>query len=202
MSGLIWVGFVMAHMLGNVLLFVGSDAYNQYSHALTSGKIIYVVEGALLFSILSHIIMGVRLTLKNKGSKGSRYHVAAAGEKKVSVASRTMIFHGSVILFFVIYHLITFKFGTYYETKVDGVVMRDIHRLVVEVFSNPAAVAGYLFCLFLLALHLSHGVGSLFQSFGWNSRAHDKRIKCLSMIYAIIVGGGFMIQPIYVYFTN
>jgi succinate dehydrogenase / fumarate reductase cytochrome b subunit len=202
LSGFIWVGFVMAHMLGNLLLFVGSDAYNEYGHALTSGKIIYVAEAALIFSLLTHVFMGMRLTLKNRAAKGARYHVQASGEKKVSWSSRTMVFHGAIILFFVIYHLITFKFGTYYETTVNGVVMRDIHRLVVEVFANPAYVAGYIVCLILLTAHLSHGVGSLLQSFGLNSRAHEKKRQAISCLYALVVGGGFIAQPIYVYFMN
>jgi succinate dehydrogenase / fumarate reductase cytochrome b subunit len=202
LSGLIWVGFVMAHMLGNLLLFIGPDAYNEYSHLLTSGKLIYVAEGALIFSLLTHVVMGIRLTIKNKVAKGSRYHVQAAGEKKVSWSSRTMIFHGAIILFFVVYHLITFKFGPYYETTYNGVVMRDIHRLVVEVFSDPMYVLGYIFCLLILTAHLSHGVGSLVQSFGLNSRAHEKTVKRLSLAYALVVGGGFILQPIYVYFIN
>lgn len=202
LSGLVWVGFVMAHMLGNLLLFVGPDAYNEYSHALTSGKIIYLVEAALIASLLSHVLMGVRLTIINRGAKGQRYHVQASGSKRVSLASRTMIFHGAIILFFVIYHLITFKFGTYYEASHNGVVMRDIHRLVVEVFSNPGYVAGYIFCLVILTAHLSHGVGSMLQSFGLNSRAHERKVKFASMVYALVVGGGFILQPIYVYFLN
>lgn len=202
LSGLIWAGFVMAHMLGNLLLFAGAEVYNSYSHALTSGNIIYVAEAALVFSLLAHVFMGIRLTLKNRGSKGTRYHVQAAGEKKAPWSSRTMILHGSIILFFVINHLLTFKFGTVYMTTVHGVEMRDIYRLVVEIFAHPAYVVGYLICMMLLTAHLSHGVGSLFQSFGLNSRAHDKKIKLLSLTYAFIVGGGFLIQPIYVYFLN
>lgn len=202
LSGLIWVGFILAHMSGNLLLFVGADAYNEYSHALTSGKLIYLVEGALVFSLLSHVFMGIKLTLKNRCAKGVRYHHQACGEKKVSWASRTMIFHGAIILFFVVNHLLTFKYGPYYETTLNGIVVRDIHRLVVEVFSNPGYVAGYIFCLLILMAHLSHGVGSLFQSFGLNSRAHDKRIKFCSIVYALLVGGGFIAQPIYVYLLN
>ena len=102
LSGFIWVGFVMAHMLGNLLLFIGPDAYNEYSHTLTSGKIIFIVEAALGLSIFLHIFTGIRLTIKNKNAKGTPYHSISSGEKKVSLASRTMIFQGSVILFFII----------------------------------------------------------------------------------------------------
>lgn len=202
LSGLIWVGFVMAHMLGNLLLFVGADAYNSYSHALTSGNIIYIAEGALIFSLVSHVLMGIRLTFKNRAARGSQYHIQAKGEKKTTWASRTMMFHGSITLFFVIYHLITFKFGTYYTTTVHGTEMRDIYRLLVEVFSNPAYVVGYTICLLFLMAHLSHGISSLFQTFGISNRAHDKKIRLAGLTYAFIVGGGFLIQPIYVYFLN
>lgn len=202
MSGLIWVGFVMAHMLGNLLLFVGSDAYNSYSHALTSGNIIYIAEAALIFSLLTHVVMGIRLTLKNRMARGSQYHVKPSGDKKGTLASRTMMFHGSITLFFIIYHLITFKFGTYYTTTVHGTEMRDIYRLLMEVFSNPIYVIGYTICLFFLMAHLSHGVSSVFQTFGINNRAHDKKIRLAGLTYAFIVGGGFLIQPIYVYFLK
>lgn len=201
-SGLIWVGFVMAHMLGNLLLFVSAEAYNVYGHNLTSGNIIYLVEGALIFSLSAHVIQGILLTLKNRKAKGTQYHVQAAGNKKTPWASRTMIFHGTIILFFVIYHLITFKFGTYYSVIINGTEMRDLYRLVVEVFSNPVYVVGYAICLLLLTAHLSHGVASMFQSFGFNNRAHDKKIRMVGLVYAFIVGGGFLIQPIYVYFLN
>ncbi len=202
LSGLIWVGFVMAHMLGNLLLLVGADAYNEYSHLLVSGKIIYIAEGALIFSLLTHIFTGIKVSLKNKCAKGTPYHVQASGSKKVTLASRTMIFQGTLILFFLVYHLITFKFGTVYETTINGVVVRDIHRLVVEVFSNPVYVIGYIFCLIILMLHLSHGVSSLFQSLGLSNRTYEKRIKFIGAVYALVVGGGFIIQPIYVYFLN
>jgi succinate dehydrogenase / fumarate reductase cytochrome b subunit len=201
-SGLVWVGFVMGHMLGNLLLFVSPEAYNEYGHALTSGKLIYVVEAALILSILSHVFMGIRLTLKNRVAKGVRYHAAPKGEKRGSWASQTMIFHGSIILFFVISHLLTFKFGGGGTVTVDGVVMRDLHGMVVEVFSNPLYVGGYIVSLLLLAAHLSHGVGSMLQSFGLNSRAHEKKVKIISIVYALIVGIGFISQPVYVYLAH
>ncbi len=201
-SGLIWSGFVLVHMLGNVLLFVGSDAYNSYSHMLTSGKMVYLIEAILIWSLVTHMVMGIKLSIKNKSARPLAYAVSPVKEKSATIASRTMIIHGPLLLFFIIYHLITFKFGSYYETTVDGVVMRDIFKLVVEVFSEPMYVLGYVICMILLGTHLSHGVSSAFQSFGLNHRAYENKIKCAGYLYATLVMGGFIAQPLYVFFFN
>jgi succinate dehydrogenase / fumarate reductase cytochrome b subunit len=125
-----------------------------------------------------------------------------SGAKGVSLASQTMAIQGTLILVFVITHLIGFKFGAYYETTVNGVVMRDLHRLVVEVFSNPVAVAWYVIALILLGMHLSHGFGSIFQSLGLRTRSNAEKLNKLSWAYAVIVAGGFLSQPIYVFLTR
>ena len=89
-SGLVWAGFVMAHMAGNLLMFVSADAYNAYGHALVSGNIIYVAEAVLILALITHVFCAVSLTLHNRSARPNRYAVAASGEKKVSGASRTM----------------------------------------------------------------------------------------------------------------
>lgn len=202
LTGLVWVGFVLAHMLGNLLIFVSPEAYNSYGHALTSGNIIYIAETVLVVALVSHVFLAISLTIANKKSRASRYAMSPNGAKGSSVASNTMAIHGIITLFFIIYHLITFKFGSYYETTVHGVVMRDLHRLVLEVFQNPLYVVGYIVCLGLLGLHLKHGSSSVFQSFGILTRSNEKTVKCLSSAYAAIVTLGFLSQPIYVFLFN
>ena len=107
---------------------------------------------------------------------------------------------GSVILAFIIIHLATFKYGTYYETTVNGVVMRDLTRLVFEVFQSPVYLAWYLVALVLLGFHLRHGVGSVFQSFGWMNGRYQPALRKASLFYALVVAAGFISQPLYVYF--
>jgi len=107
---------------------------------------------------------------------------------------------GSILLVFLISHLATFKYGTYYETTVGGVAMRDLHRLVTEIFKQPGYVAWYVVALIFLGFHLSHGVGSAFQSFGALNDRWSQKIKHLSWAYAGLVAAGFLAQPIYVYF--
>jgi succinate dehydrogenase / fumarate reductase cytochrome b subunit len=201
-SGLIWAGFVLAHMAGNLLIFVSADAYNSYGHAITSGNIIYVAEVVLLLALILHVYMAFSLTIQNRAAKDTRYAVAASGKKKVTLASRTMAIQGSLILAFVIYHLITFKFGVHYETTVNGVVMRDLAKLMFEVFQSPTYVIWYVVCLILLGYHLSHGIGSSFQSLGLMEGTYRNTWKKLSYGYAVIVALGFIAQPLYIFFAH
>lgn len=198
-TGLVWAGFVLAHMAGNLLIFISHDAYNAYGHALTSGKLIYVAEAVLIFSLIAHIYTAISLTVANKAAKPSRYAVAAGGKKKVTIASRTMAIHGLLILVFIILHIATFKFGTYYETTVNGVVMRDLARLMAEVFQSAGYVAWYVVALILLGFHLSHGVGSSFQSLGLMEGTYRNLWRGLSYCYAAVVVLGFIAQPIYLF---
>lgn len=200
LAGLIWAGFVFAHMAGNLLIFVSPEVYNLYSYALTSGKILYVAEAILVLALIVHVYLALNLTLQNRSAKGSRYAVKATGNKKARFASTTMGIQGSVILVFIILHVATFKYGTYYETTVNGVVMRDLARLFTEIFQNPGYVVWYVVALVLLGFHLSHGVGSVFQSFGWMNGRYQPLLRKISVIYAVVVAAGFISQPVYVYF--
>lgn len=201
LSGLIWAGFVLSHMAANLLIILSPQAYNSYGHMLTSGSFIYVAETVLVLAIITHVVCGVSLTKENLAARGgSRYAVTPNGDKGTSLASKTMAQQGALILAFIISHIATFKFGVYYETNVGGVVMRDLHRLVVEVFKQPGYVAWYIICLILLGFHLSHGVGAIFQSLGLRNDKYACLIKRLSLFYAIIVAAGFLVQPIYVFF--
>lgn len=197
-TGLIWAGFVLTHMIGNMLLFVGPDAYNSYSHALTSMELIYVAEAVLVIALLVHIYCAISLTLHNRGAKDQKYAVKAK-TKKPAFASSTMGIQGTIVLVFIISHLITFKYGTVYQTTVGGVPMRDLARLVVEVFQSPGAVAWYVVALVVLFFHLSHGFSSSFQSLGLMTGTYRKPLRSLSWAYAIIVAAGFISQPLYAY---
>lgn len=201
-TGTIWAGFAFVHMAGNLLIFVSADAYNKYGHSITSGPMLYVVEAVLLLSLIPHVLTGIALTFTNMHSKQSRYAVSGSGDKATSFISKTMGPQGLLLLFFIISHLLSFKYGTYYETTVGGVVMRDLHRLIVENFQNPGFVGWYLVSLTVLGLHLSHGVGSVFQSSGLLTKRNQKAVKCISVLYALVVASGFISQPIYVYFFS
>lgn len=197
--GLVWTLFVFAHMAGNLLIFAGAETYNKYGHAITSNKpLLFFAEAVLILSLIVHVVLAIQLTRENRKAKPLKYAVGASSQKTVSPASKTMIFHGVILLFFIISHLLTFKYGTVYTVTYDGVEMRDLHKLIVEVFQQPGFVVGYVFCLILLGAHLSHGTSSVFQSLGLNHPSYTPKIKAIGFLYAFVVTAGFIAQPIYV----
>lgn len=203
LTGLVWMGFVFTHMAGNMLLLFSADSYNAYGHAIVSNKLLlYSAEVVLLLALIVHVVTAISLTIDNRAAKKNRYAVQPSGTKSTSWASRNMGLQGSLILFFIINHLITFKYGVVYETTVDGVQMRDLSRMLFEVFAQPGYVIWYVICLIILMFHLSHGVHSIFQSFGFLERKMQAGLKTFAWIYALVVVGGFLSQPLYVFFFH
>lgn len=198
-SAIVWLTFVMAHMAGNFLLFVSRQAYNSYSHLLVSGKLIYAMEGIFLLALVIHGLLALWLTYDNMKAKPQGYAVQPQGAKAPTLASQTMAIQGPIILVFIIMHLIQFKFGPVYQDP-ENPAMRDVYRVVVESFHQPMFMAWYVVAVIILFFHLSHGVTSIFQSLGIRKEAYIKGIEVFSLAYAIIVGGGFIVQPIFVYF--
>ena len=199
LTGLVWLGFVLTHMLGNLLIFVGADTYNSYSHALVSNPFLILAEALLVVTLALHIFSGIKLTIENKLARSQKYAMPSNGEKAARFQSKFMIFHGSILLVFIILHLITFKYGEHYTTTVHGVEMRDIHRLVIEVFQNPIYVAWYCVALISLGLHLSHGFFSSLATAGIYSPKYAGAISKFGYVYAVLVSVGFISQPVYVY---
>lgn len=206
-TGLVWMGFIFTHMAANMLILFSSDYYNSYGHAIVANKpLLFFAEFVLVAAMIIHVVCAISLTRKNRiaqgATSGSRYVSTPSGQKASSWASQYMAVQGSLILVFIILHLITFKYGNYYETTVNGVVMRDLHKLVLEVFQSPTYVVWYIVCLVLLMFHLSHGASSIFQSFGFLERKMQSSIKKLAWVYAVIVIAGFLSQPLYVFVLN
>jgi succinate dehydrogenase / fumarate reductase, cytochrome b subunit len=201
-TAVVWALFVMVHMLGNMLIFVGAEAYNKYSHALISNPIIYVLEAFLTAVLLYHAVTGITLYVRNSRTKPKFYAVTPVRVKSASIASRTMVYTGSIILAFVIWHLITFKWGPVYTVTYNGVEMRDIFKLVIEKFQEPFYVAGYTVVMVLIGMHLYHGVQSIFQSLGISHPRYNKFIKCFGYTYAVVVALGFISQPLYIFLAR
>lgn len=202
LTGLVWSGFVLSHMAGNMLILVGADAYNRYGHAIVSNPALYLAEAVLVIAMLVHMGFAIQLTLENRKARGTKpSQQPSACEKRASFASRTMILSGLLIFVFLITHLKTFKYGPHYTTTINGTEMRDLHKLIVEEFHEPLEVGWYLFSLLVLGLHLSHGVSSLFQTFGLGS-VRNCAIKKLGWAFAAIVVLGFISQPLVIFFQR
>jgi succinate dehydrogenase / fumarate reductase cytochrome b subunit len=160
------------------------------------GGLLYVIEGVLAVIFALHLGLAVKLNIENAKSRG-KYSLKTKTGRGTTFMSQTMPYTGLVLLAFLILHLLNLKFGSYYETQVDGVVMRDIYKTTMEYFLSPVNTGWYVFAMICAAIHTAHGFSSAFQSLGWNSGRYFKNVKRLSYLYAIIVGGGFAFLSIW-----
>ncbi len=200
LTGLAWSLFVLTHMAANLLILFDAEAYNKYSHALISNPLIYIAEAGLVLTLLVHIVSGVTVTYGNWKARPLKSAMAPSGDKAPRFQSKWMAYHGTLLLVFIVWHLVTFKYGKPYYVTYDGVEMRDLHRLVLEVFQIPFYVGFYLACMVAVGFHLSHGFYSAFATLGLFHPRYSPMISKFGYVYAFIVAAGFMSQPIYVFF--
>ncbi|MDJ0901839.1 MAG: succinate dehydrogenase cytochrome b subunit [Xenococcus sp. MO_188.B8] len=195
--------FVGVHMLGNLVLFASPDAYNQLAHFINSwGILLFLFEIFLLGIVIIHAWLGIVIRIKSERSRPIKYKMLkSAGEpSKQSLSSRSMIVTGLVLLVFLVFHLSSFKFGTYYSTSVNGVVMRDLAKLVIETFRNPVYTFGYLGVMILLGLHLRHGFWSAWQSLGLLSSTWSSVVYIIAFFLASLIAIGFLVLPLAIFF--
>ena len=188
--------FMVLHVSGNMLLFLGPQAYNLYTYHVEKNPVTPIVEVLLIIGFVIHVYLGITLTLQNRAARGtSPARRPTSWLKAASFPARSMILTGLLIFVFVILHLMTFKFGPRYEVTYDGVVMRDLYRLVIERLSDPLYAAWYLFSMVVLGAHLSHGFSATMQSLGI-SGVRNPKVKRAGLALAFLIAAGFFSQPI------
>jgi succinate dehydrogenase / fumarate reductase cytochrome b subunit len=200
LTGLLLTGFLVFHLAGNLLLFFGPAEFNEHAHALISNPLVVPAEIGLLAVFLLHAVKATLNFLANRKARPRRYEVKtwAGGASRKSWASATMIASGLFVFAFVPFHLVTFKYGAYYASAEAGV--RDLHRLMVEVFQRPVYVAFYVVAMAVVGLHLRHGVSSSLQSLGLIPDRWIRTVLRLCLGLALLVGGGFALIPVYIFF--
>ena len=195
LTGLLLIAFLVTHMLANLLVIFDRDGYNAYSHHLTSNPLIYLAELGLLLFFVGHFVSGILVWWRNRAARPTGYQLKVRADRtgRKSLASTTMIASGVVMLVFVPLHIATFKFGPYYATA-DG-QMRDLYRLVIEVFHSPFYTLWYLVALPILGTHAWHGFGSGFESLGVS---YSKELRRAGQALAVVLTLGFLAVPFYV----
>lgn len=188
-TGLLLVGFVLIHMLGNLQIFLGPDTLNHYGELLrTLPELLWAARLVLLAAVVLHIASALRLTAENRAARPERY--AKSATVQVGIAPRTLILSGLVIAAFVVYHLLHFTFlvtHPEFAHLVDAKGRHDVYAMVVAGFSDPGISAFYALANVLLAMHLSHGVGSLFQTLGLATPRWRPRLDRLGAALAWII---------------
>lgn len=188
-TGLAFCGFLVAHLAGNLTIYGGKAAFNAYADKLHSlGVLVYVFELGLLALALIHVPFGLLLFYQNTKARPVRYKVNKSGGGR-TIGSATMPYTGIFLLIFIIFHLMNFTFADKTGTT--------IYEIVASAFSNPLYVAYYILAMIVAAVHVSHGLWSAFQTIGASHPKYMPAIRTLSLIFALVVGLGFGLLPIY-----
>lgn len=190
-TGIILAGFVIAHLLGNLQIFLGPDQFNGYARTLRHlPELLWPARIVLLISVILHIWSSLQLAVTKSEARPSRY--TRWKTSGTSYASRTMYWSGPIIAAFVVYHLMQFTFG------VGGTPYNafDAYGNVISGFRNPAVSFFYIFAMALLCLHLRHGLWSLFQTLGFYHPRHTPRIHRAASLVSLFIFFGFVSIPI------
>lgn len=192
--------YVFIHMLGNLLILSGPSAYNRYAHSLHEFPLFVLLELGLLIFFLLHILLSLLLQIKNKAARGEvSYSHPVKGEKNPALIHRFLWFQGVVLLVFLIFHLWSFKFGPYYETLVEGEVLRDIYKLVSFNFKKPFYTIAYSVVLLVLSLHLLRGIPASFKTLGLSHPRGIVFVERLAILFTAVVVFGFLAPIWYVF---
>lgn len=203
LSGFFLLFFLLQHFVINFLSVLSADAFNEVSHFMgTSPLIQYFLQPVLLFGVIFHLGMGIRLELQNKKARPVKYAMNKPGENS-SWMSRNMIFTGGMIFLFLALHFYDFWIPEIKDKFIDGIWDNPTkyYEHLVHKFADPVRVGIYVLAFVFLALHLLHGFQSAFQSVGFNHRKYTPIIKKLGTLYAIIIPLGFIFIAIF-HFIN
>ena len=189
-TGVLLFLFVIAHLLGNLQIFAGPKALNDYAKMLHDlGPLLWVARIGLLAIFALHVITAIRLSKANKAARPVAY--AKESTVQASFASRSMLFSGLSLLAFVIYHLMHFTVGAVHA---DDVALKgadfNVYAMVVASFSRMPVLIAYVAFQALLFLHLNHGLQSFAQTLGWNHARYTPMVKSLSSVLAAAIAGG------------
>jgi succinate dehydrogenase / fumarate reductase cytochrome b subunit len=188
-TGIVYVGFVIAHMLGNLKVYQGAQHFNSYAEGLRTvgapffgyGQLLWLARIILIVSIFVHIGLAAQLTMRSRAARPIRY--TRYDSMTFSYASRTMVWGGVAILLFIIYHLLHFTFGTVHPNFIPG----DAYHNFVSGFQQWPASVAYIAAMIPLGFHLYHGIWSAFQTLGANNPRYNAYRRPFAAVVALIV---------------
>ncbi|MFQ6677755.1 MAG: succinate dehydrogenase cytochrome b subunit [Fidelibacterota bacterium] len=188
-TGLLLCLYLIVHIIGNLFLFAGPDAFNLYVKTLSSVKpVVRTIEVILALIFLNHIFFGAKLTLENRKAITQKYTVNSANENS-SFFSRNMFLSGSILFIFLITHLSTFWY--LFQAQHDEGNFYNIVMGKTVGFGNPLIAALYSVAMILLGFHLRHGFQSAFQTFGIRYNKYSRLIETAAMVFWLIIPMGF-----------
>ena len=206
-TGIILIGFVITHMIGNLKMYLGKEDFNHYAEFLRELLVpilprtvfLWLFRGMLLTAGIFHVHAAYGLTVMNRNARSVKYQ-SPRDYQVASFASRTMRWTGIIVLLFLFWHLADLTWGTVNAlgtSAADGKFVRgDAYGNVVRSFERPPVALLYIVANIALGTHLFHGVWSLFQSIGWSSPRFNKWRRWLATGIATVVVVGNVSFPI------
>jgi succinate dehydrogenase / fumarate reductase cytochrome b subunit len=202
LTGLIGIGFVIMHMIGNLKVFLGEQAFNDYASFLrTFGEpvlpystVLWIIRLVLLGAVVLHITAAYQLTRMDWAGRPVRY--TQKKDVQATFASRTMRWGGVIILLFIIYHIAHMTLGIVHPSFEEG----NAYHNFVAAFQVWWVTIFYIAAMLVLGLHIYHGFWSLFQTLGWNSRTYNMLLRGLALLIALVLTVGFVAGPLGVLF--
>jgi succinate dehydrogenase / fumarate reductase cytochrome b subunit len=201
-TGIVLMGYVLAHMVGNIKLYYGVESLNSYGEWLRvtlgypivpRGVALWLMRIGLALAFVFHIVAAYQLTAMNRRARTTTY-AAKRDFKAADFASRTMRWTGVIVGLFVVWHLADFTWGV--EAVNPSFEHGEVYDNVVASFSRPAVSVWYILANLALGVHLYHGAWSLFQSLGINSRRFNHWRRTFATGFAVLVTVGNLSFPI------
>ena len=194
-SGLLLVGFLCAHLAGNLLLFIDQDgsAFNAYAEALSSNPLLPAAELVLATLFIAHIALGLKVSSQNRDARKVRYRVSTNHGGRTA-GSATMLVTGVLILVFLVIHLLDFR--------LDDSTHGDMAAAVRNRLGSGSGAWTYGIGVAALGLHLSHAFASAFQTLGLNHPKYDNAIQLTGKGIGVVLGLGFLAFPVILYFSS
>lgn len=191
-TGLIGVGFVVGHMLGNLQMFKGAEAMNDYAHLLKSlGGLLWLARAILLGAVILHVIAAFQLSRLRLEARPVAYKKGSQREAS-TLASRTIRWGGVLLLVFIVFHIMHFTTLTIFPDYSTT----DVYGNVVKGFRNPLVSAFYVVAMAFLGLHLYHGAWSSLRTIGAVKPSANPLRRHGAAILAVIVWAGFTAIPL------
>ncbi len=188
-TGLLFLLFLVTHLLGNLSIYAGSAAFVSYAeHLHALGKLLLAAEVGMAVALIIHVTTALFLFIENRRARPVKYAMDKSGGGR-TISSQTMPYTGLLILGFIGVHLATFSHHFVDQTS------RNIFQIAEAVFSHNIFLAIYLLGVLLVAFHVRHGLWSAFQTVGASHPKYMPFIQKLSIVFAVIVAIGFGSLP-------
>lgn len=203
-TGILFYGFVLLHMLGNLKVFTGNvatgephiDVYAAFLRTMGEplvphGFILWCVRIVLLIALILHVVTVLQLAARNRRARDTRYAHHQYNES--SVPARLMLVSGFLLLAFLVFHLLQFTFGVIGVTRFE---QEEVYSNLYYAFQTWFFVLIYVVAMAALALHVNHGIWSLFQTLGLDNPDRNRAFRILATASAIVLFVGFSSVPV------